>query len=91
MSTLMEDLGVDSSPEARGVTDGYAYGQRVAGQYWLSAPVLHAMGDPLDRTSPAEEQLTQAREVLGVEVSDEEARGFTDRWNELQVAEERDL
>lgn len=84
MSILTKYQG-DSSAAARGITDEYGNGRQVADNYWESAPVLHAMGDPMDRTSTAEEQLAQARDVLGVQVTDEEARGFTDRWNELQA------
>lgn len=90
MTTLMDRLGVDASPESRGIAPDYEYenGVRVANLYWGNSPMLHAMGDPLDRTSTAAEQIEQARTVLGIEVTDEEARGFTDRWNELQAGAE---
>lgn len=74
------------SAQERGVPEGggYDFGREVADRNWADAEVFAMLGGPSDRDRSADEMLNEARNELGIDVSDDEARGFTDRWNELK-------
>lgn len=78
---------MDGSTKGRGVPADKeeANGRRVADAYWRDADLFSTLLPGYNiKELAAEELIAEARDNFGVQVTEREAAGFTERWNELQ-------